>query len=179
MFLGLVRQFRDLLVVLGGFRSHFLGFLDEFLEILVLIEFLLALLVLLALALDLLDEFLLVLAREDLGLLFELELLDLLFEFLEILPLVELHVRLELFDLVEQLVGFGVELVAALLVFLDLLVELVAFLAVLLGLVDLLASLRVEVVALGSPVGGHLVQLVSPVPQLTGHFDELSFRFVF
>jgi len=115
---------------------------------------------------------------EDLGLLFELELLDLFFEFVEILPLVELHIRFELLDLVEQLVGFGVELVAVFLVFLDLFVELVALFAVLLGFVDLLASLRVEIVAFGSALGSHLVQLVSPVSQLTGHLDELPFRFV-
>ncbi len=62
---------------------------------------------------------------------------------------------------------------------LDLLVELVALLAVFLGLIDLLASLRVQVVTGGGPLGRHLVQLVPSVAELAGEFDELAFRFVF
>jgi len=84
----------------------------------------------------------------------------------------------ELLNLVEQLVGIGVELVPLVLVLLDLLVELVALLAVFLGLIDLLAGLRVEVVAVGCALGGHLVQLVPSVAQLPGAFNELTLRSV-
>jgi len=63
-------------------------------------------------------------------------------------------------------------------VLLDLLVELVALFAVFLGLIDLLAGLRVEVVAVGGALGGHLVQLVPSVAQLPGAFDELTLRSV-
>jgi len=134
-------------------------------------------LVLLALLLDLLDEFALVLGREDLGLLFELELLDLLFELLEVLALVEFEVLLALLDFVEQLVGLRVQLVADLLVLLDLLVELVALFAVFLGLVDLLAGRGVELVALGGSGARELVQFVPSVAELTGVLDELPLDF--
>ncbi len=178
MFLGLVRKLRHLLVVLGGFRANFLSFLDEPFEILVLVEFSLALFVLLALGLDLLDEFLLFLTRENFGLLFELELLDFFLEFVEVLALVEFHVGFELFDFVEELVGLGVEFVTALFVLLNLLVELVALLTVFLSFVDLLARFGVQVVAAGGALGGHLVEIISPISQLACHFDKLAFRFV-
>jgi len=81
---------------------------------------------LLSLLVDLLDKLTLVLGVEDLRLLTELQVLDLLFELLDGLAGAELHVPFELLNLVEQLVGIGVELVPLVLVLLDLLVELVA-----------------------------------------------------